>query len=253
LERLDLLLVAYVLDETQAGLYGTSNRLIVAGQLMMFATAQSMAPHLSANFVQGRTDRAKHVLHTVSAWNVTLLWPLFIGLAFGAEPILRLFGPDFTEGVGLVRIFAVSLLVIIGLGVGDTLLLMTGQSRASLVNHTLGLLTMVAMAAVLLPRVGVAGAAWAWAGSRILIRGLAVMQVWRYNGVHGLGPPVVLAAAIALAAYLPTGWLAHRGIDNDLLAIAVHAMTGGLVQAMLCLRFRDTLELDQLVAIVGRR
>ena len=253
LERADLLLVAYFLDETQAGVYGTSNRLIVAGQLMMFATAQSIAPHLSANFVKGRHEQAKQVLHTVSAWNVTLLWPTFIGLAFGAGTVLRLFGEDFTEGALVVQILSISLLVITGLGVGDTLLLMTGRSTASLVNHAIGLATLIVVSAVLLPRVGVIGAAWAWAASRISIRLLAVAQVWRFNGVHGLGFPVVVAAAISVVAYVPAGWLAHGAIDSGVMAIAVHVIVGVTIQLSLCWRFRELLELDQLTTIVRRR
>ena len=253
LERVDVLLVAYILDQAQAGLYGTANRLIVAGQLMMFATAQSMAPHLSANFVKGRHAQAKQVLQTVSAWNVTLLWPMFIGLAFGAPVVLRLFGQDFTEGAVLVQVFAVSLLVIIGLGVGDTVLLMTGRSMASLVNHAIGLAVMIGLAFLLLPRIGVVGAAWAWAASRILIRLLAVLQVWKLNGVHGLGLPVLIAAVISVVAYGPTGWIAHNSISNGVLAVAVHAAVGGVIQLALCLRFRRQLELDQLSAIIRRR
>ncbi len=253
LERLDLLLVAYFLGEAQAGVYGASNRLIVAGQLMMFATAQSMAPHLSAAFGQGRNQEAKRVLHTVSAWNVTLLWPVFLTLAFGADTVLRLFGDEFTAGAALVRIFSLSIMIIIGLGVGDTLLLMTGQSLASLINHVVALSTMVALSALLLPRVGVVGAAWAWAASRILIRSLAVIQVWRSKGVHGLGQPVLVAVLVAAVAYGPTGWLAHALIDNGAAAIVAHLTLGGLLQLLGCLRFRELLELDQLAALVVRR
>ncbi|MDH4277246.1 MAG: lipopolysaccharide biosynthesis protein [Acidimicrobiia bacterium] len=249
LERLDLLLVAYVLGEAQAGVYGAANRLIVAGQLMMFATSQSMAPHLSAAFAQDDNEEAEHVLHTVSAWNVTLLWPVFLTMAFGAETILRLFGDDFTDGTRLVQIFSVALVIIIGLGVGDTLLLMTGRSLASLVNHLLALVTMVGLSLVLLPRVGVVGAAWAWAASRILIRVLAVITVWRTNRVHGLGRSVMVAGLIAFLAYVPTGWLIHRGIDNGVLALGVHVAVGAVIQLVISLRFRELLELDQLLTI----
>ena len=253
LERLDLLLVAYMLGEAQAGLYGASNRLIVAGQLMMFATAQSMAPHLSAAFERDRNDDARHVLHTVSAWNVTLLWPVFLTLAFGAETVLQLFGQGFADGAPLVRILSLALVVIIGLGVGDTLLLMTGRSVASLINHLVALGLMVGLSALLLPRVGVVGAAWAWAASRTVIRVLAVIQVWRSDGVHGLGRPVLVAALIAVLAFVPAGWIAHRWIDNGILAIVAHVVVGGLLQLAGCLRFRDLLELDQLLAIARRR
>ena len=252
LERLDLLLVAYMLGEAQAGLYGAANRLIVAGQLMMFATSQSMAPHLSAAFATEDNDDAQHVLHTVSAWSVTLLWPVFLTMAFGAETILRLFGEGFTDGTRLVQIFSVALVIIIGLGVGDTLLLMTGRSMASLINHILALLTMIGLSMVLLPRIGVIGAAWGWAASRIIIRLLAVITVWRTRRVHGLGAPVLVAGVIAVAAYVPTGWLLHRSIDNGLLAIGAHVAVGALLQIAASLRFRELLELDQLLAI-GRR
>lgn len=250
LERVDLLLVAYFLGEAQAGLYGVSNRLIVAGQLMMFATAQSMAPHLSAHFMQGRLSEARRVLHTISAWSVTLLWPVFLLLIFGADTILRLFGTEFAEGAPLVVILAGAMLIIVGLGVGDTLLLMTGQSMASLVNHAVGLVIMVALAAVLLPQIGVVGAAWSWAISRIVIRALAVFRVWRTQQVHGLGRPVLVAGGIALAAYGPSGLLSHSGVESGILAIAVHVAVGGLLHVALALRFRDVLALDQLRAIV---
>lgn len=254
LERLDLLLVASVLGEAQAGVYGAANRLIVAGQLLMFATAQSMAPHLSAAFAQDDNDGAERVLHTVSAWNVTLLWPVFLTMAFGAETILRLFGDEFTDGARLVQIFSVAMVAIIGLGVGDTLLLMTGRSLASLVNHVLALVTMVGLSMLLLPRVGVVGAAWAWAASRIVIRVLAVIAVWRTERVHGLGRPVLVAGLIAVSAYVPTGWLTHAGIDSGVLAVGAHVALGTLIQIVILLRFRRLLELDRLLTLAaGRR
>jgi O-antigen/teichoic acid export membrane protein len=253
LERLDVLLVAYFLSETEAGLYGASNRLIVAGQLMMYATSQSMAPHLSASFLQGRYADAKSLLNTVTAWNVTLLWPMFLGLAFGADTVLRAFGDGFVDGAPVVRVLALSLLIIIGLGVGDTLLLMTGDSVASLLNHAVALAMMVLTSALLLPRVGLIGAAWAWALSRILIRGLAVIRVWQTSRVHVFGRPVVIAGVIALAAYVPTGLAAHRLIDNGVTAIAAHALGGLTVQLALAARFRNDLEFDQLLMVLARR
>ncbi len=253
LERLDVLLVAYFLTEADAGLYGAAARLILVGQMMMFATGQSMAPHLSANFLTGRFDEAKQVLHTVSGWNVTLLWPAFIGLAFGAETVLQLFGAEFAEGSSIVVLLCIALIIIIGLGVGDTLLLMTGDSMASLINHIAALVVMIATSMLLLPNVGVIGAAWAWALSRILIRGLAVVRVWQTSRVHAFGRPVVVAAAIALAAYLPTGFAMHQLVGNGVVAIALHAIAGLAIQAALVFRYRHELDLDQLQNTLTRR
>ena len=253
LERLDILLVAYFLSAADAGLYGASNRLILAGQLLMYATAQSMAPLLSAAFLQRRYRDAKDLLHTITAWSVLLLWPLLLTLAFGAESVLALFGDGFADAAPVVRVLALALAVIVGLGPGDTLLLMTGNSVASLVNHVAALVVLLAVSVVLLPEVGVIGAAWAWAASRLLLRGLAVTQVWRTTRVHVFGRALALATIAAVVAFVPAGFAAHRLIDNGAVAVAAHLAVGGLVHLALAARFRADLRLDQLLGVVTRR
>jgi O-antigen/teichoic acid export membrane protein len=253
LERSDVLLVAYFLSEADVGLYGVSNRLILAGQLMMYATAQSMAPHLSASFLQGRHDDARKLLNTIVGWNVTLLWPLLITLAFGAETVLGLFGEGFAEGAGVVRVLALSLALVIGLGIGDTLLLMTGDSVASLLNHVVALVALVALSALLLPQIGLVGAAWAWAVSRLLIRGLAVARVWQTTRVHVFGRALGVAVGLATVSFVPTGLVARQLFGDGPLALLVHVAAGSLIHLALVFRFRHVLELEQLMQVLARR
>ncbi len=253
LERLDVLLVAIIVGEVGAGMYGASNRLILAGQLMMIATAQSMAPLLSANFLKGRHEDAQRVLRTISGWNVTLLWPVFICLAFGAKTALSVFGSEFSDASSLVVVLSIAFLVIIGLGIGDTLLVMTGDSMASLINHAIALAVMIGAALTLLPSVGIIGAAWAWALSRITLRALAVARVWHTKRVHALGPPMLTAVLVATVSYVPVGIGARLLFGESVAAVACHVIVGGLIQLGLLTRFRRRLELDQLIATVTRR
>jgi O-antigen/teichoic acid export membrane protein len=253
LERLDVLLVAIIVGEAGAGMYGASNRLILAGQLMMIATAQSMAPLLSANFLKGRNDDAQRVLRTISGWNVTLLWPVFICLAFGARTALSVFGPEFTDAAPLVVVLSLAFLVIIGLGIGDTLLVMTGDAVASLINHAIALAVMIGAALALLPTVGIIGAAWAWALSRVTLRVLAVARVRYTTGVHAIGPPLLTAAAVATVSFVPTGLAARAILGEGPAQVAAHVAVGALIQLTLVLRLRERLEVDQLVATITRR
>ena len=253
LERSDVLLVAVFIGEAGAGLYGASNRLILAGQLMMIATAQSMAPLLSANFLKREHQDAQSVLRTISGWNVIILWPIFIGLAFGAKTALSVFGSEFSEASSLVVVLACAFLVIIGLGIGDTLLMMTGDSVASLINHAISLAIMVGAAIALLPTVGIVGAAWAWAMSRVALRALSVGRVWYTTRVHAFGPQVITAMAITVGAYVPTGIAVRLTLGESVQAVAVHAIVGVVIQLPLLLRFRERLQLDQLVTVIARR
>ncbi len=253
LERLDVLLVAIIIGEVGAGMYGASNRLILAGQLMMIATAQSMAPLLSANFMKGRHEDAQKVLRTISGWNVTLLWPVFICLAFGAKTALSVFGSEFSDASSLVVVLSLAFLLIIGLGIGDTLLVMTGDSVASLINHAIALAVMVAVALTLLPTVGIVGAAWAWAASRVVLRALAVGRVWHTKRVHALGLPILTAMSVAALAYVPTGIMARMVFGESFAAIVLHVAAGAVIQLAMVARFRNVLEIDQLIATVARR
>jgi O-antigen/teichoic acid export membrane protein len=252
LERLDVLLVAILVSEAGAGMYGASNRLILAGQMMMVATAQSMAPMLAANFLKGQLDEAQRVLRTISGWNVTLLWPVFLCLAFGAETALSVFGSEFTEAAPLVVVLSVAFLIITGLGVGDTMLMMTGDSVASLINHAIALAVMLGTAVVLLPNYGIIGAAWAWAASRVLLRLLAVGRVRYTKGIHAMGRPVIVAAAVAIVAYVPTGIVIHD-LLSGWTAVAAHVTVGGAVHLLALTRTHRVLELDQLLGVVAKR
>lgn len=253
LERLDVILVAALLGQADAGLYGASGRLILAGQLLMIAAAQSTAPLLTASFSGGRNQEAETLLRTVTGWNVTLLWPVFICLGFGAPTALSVFGPEFDDGAALVVVLSVAMLAIVAVGGGDTVLVSTGASMASLANHMIALAVMVGSAVVLLPSVGLVGAAWSWALSRLTLRGLAAAHVWRLRRVNALGRPVFLAAGAAICAYVPIGLVVLVTIEPGPLAVAAQVVVGAALHLLLLSRLRSELDLDRFVAVFTRR
>ncbi len=253
LERLDVLLVATLLSAADAGLYGASNRLILAGQLLMMATAQSMAPLLSASFAQRRHADAKVLVGTITSWSVLLLWPLLITLAFGAEPVLAMFGDGFADAADVVRVLAIALAVIVAVGPGDILLLMTGDSVASLINHVAALAVLIVVSLLLLPQIGVIGAAWAWAASRLVLRVSAVARVWRTTTVHAFGRAAAMAALAAAIGFVPTGLVIHQLVEAGLVALGLHIITGGLLYLAAVFLVRRDLELEQLLGVLSRR
>lgn len=251
LERLDLLLVSALVGSAGAGLYSAANRLILAGQMVMVATSQAMAPQLSANFARDDRSSAQSLLQTLVGWQMLLLWPVFVGLVFLADEVLPLFGQDFIDARWLVIILALSLMAVVGIGVGDLVLLMTGSSFSSLVNNSIALVVMVAVSLVLLPEVGVVGAAWAWGSSRICLRSLSTWQVWHRTGVHPFGSQVALSAAVALAAWIPAG-LVSTLVENDLLSVLTMAVVGLVAQGTLCAVLRRPLGIDGIVGLLRR-
>ncbi len=253
LERLDVILVAAILGQADAGVYGAAGRLILAGQLLMIAAAQSTAPLLTASFSADRNDEAQDLLRTVTGWNVTILWPVFICLGFGAPTALAVFGSDFGDGAPVVVALSVTMLVIVALGGGDTVLTSTGASLASLINQIIGLLVLVGSALVLLPLVGLVGAGLAWALTRLTLRGLATYRVWRTHRVIALGRQVGLAAGAATLAYGPIGLALTIATDPGPLPVAVNVIAGGALHLAMLSQLRDELDLDRFLAVFTRR
>lgn len=252
LERLDLLLVSALAGAAAAGSYLAGNRLILAGTMVLMALAQAVAPLVAARLARGEVREAETLVQTLTAWSVLVLWPALALLAIGAGTIVGVFGEDFGGSGSLVVVLALGLAVVAGLGPGDTVLLMTGDSRGSLLNHLAALVTMVVVAVVLIPPFGAIGAAWAWSISRVVLRASAVWRIQRVTGMRCWGPGVSAAALVVTAAYVPVTLVAEA-TAGGVWALAIGAAAGTALLVALAMPFRRLLAIDDLVALVRSR
>lgn len=253
LERLDLLLVSALAGAAAAGSYLAGNRLILAGSMVLLALAQAVAPLVAARLVTGEVDAAGRLVQTLTAWNILVLWPGLVLLATSAGTIIEVFGDGFAGSASIVVVLALGLAVVSGLGPGDTVLLMTGDSRGSLLNHLAALVTMVVVSFALIPFFGAIGAAWAWSLSRIVLRGSAVWRIERVTGMRCWGPPVTIAALVVILAYVPASLVAGAMVHSGFGALLVSAVGGTALFVMLVFMLRDVLAIDELLALVRRR
>jgi O-antigen/teichoic acid export membrane protein len=108
-----------------------------------------------------------------------VLLPLSLIALLGAEVIMSVFGPGYEEGVGLLRIFAVSLLPF-GLVTG-ILTIERVRQRNGLGLLVAGVATGVTIAAdaILIPRLGVHGAGWGWLIGQMLAALIGLLVLMR--------------------------------------------------------------------------
>ena len=77
------------------------------------------------------------------------------------------------------------------------LLLMAGRSRLSLINTGLALATNIIANLVLIPHLGIQGAALAWTLSLAVANGLPAVQMWLLLRIQPFGPRSMRALALA--------------------------------------------------------
>lgn len=130
--------------------------------------------------------RAEHdlpkLMRSAARLAAGVLLPLSLVALIGAAPIMSVFGSDYDDGVGLLRIFAVSLLPF-GLVTG-ILTIERVRQRNGLGLLVVGVATGVTITAdaILIPKLGIHGAGWGWLIGQTLAALIGVLVLMRQGG-----------------------------------------------------------------------
>lgn len=253
IQRADVILVAAVLGPSEAAVYTAATRFVVLGQFVTQALQQVLQPRFTSILVEGDLDVLREVFRTGTAWSVALAWPVYLVIGCAPAVYLSVFGDayDGAEAQAVVMLMVAAMLVAVAAGAVDTLLVMAGRSGLSVVNGVSALVVDVVGCLVLLPVLGVAGAAVAWGAAVLLRNGLAVVQVRRDLGVVASGPAVGLALVLPLLLVaLPVGMTAL--FSGGLLSWGVSVATAAMLYVAGLYRFRRMLRIDVLVTALTR-
>lgn len=240
------LMVGSLMDTAHASIYTASTRYLVAGSVVNMAIIQVIGPKLSELLGSGARQRAMDVYQVATSWLVLMAWPMYLGLAVFAPLLLKVFKPQYVAGASSLEILAVTMLVATGIGPVDMVLLMGGRSFWNLFNVIVALTVNIALSLLLVPRIGIAGAAIAWAGSIVVNNVLPLAEVRAFLKVHPFGRGFPVAAGGALACYGVFGMLLRLTVGPTIPAFVVWAVAATAAYAALLWRFRDRVELELL-------
>lgn len=197
IQRLDIVLVAALRSPTEAAIYTAATRFVALGQFGVQAIQQVLQPKFTALLAAREEASLRDVYQVSTAWSMAVAWPLYVGV--GAVPLvyLSVFGSTYAEeGATVVLLMAGAMMFGIATGPADTLLLMSGRSGLSLFNSLVALALDVVLCLVLIPEMGITGAAVAWAVAVVTRSLLAVLQARFFLGMFSFGR----AAAVVLLA-----------------------------------------------------
>ncbi len=179
-----------------------------------------IAPVVSEALHVKDRDRVRYNLALVTRWVVTASLPIAVTVIVLRAEILRLYGGAFAAGTATVVILAFGNLVVGCLGLTPYVVAMSGRSRLFLLNNVGAALLNIALGVVLVPRVGIAGAAIAVLVSVTVFQVALTVEAWFLERVHpftrALAKPVAAAlvmagAEAALYAFAPGGTAARAG------------------------------------------
>jgi O-antigen/teichoic acid export membrane protein len=180
----DLLLLGVLGNATEVGIYRAVT--LVATQVTIGLTVanEALAPQV-ARLHQAK-DRAglQALLKRVLGW-LTLSGVVLAGICilFGQEIIVIVFGKAYAGGATALAILACGALISVAAGTGAVLLNMSGHERDVLRIFAVSAVVNVAANIVMIPLLGMTGAAIATVGCQLFTNGLLVYFVRRRLGL----------------------------------------------------------------------
>jgi len=250
--RVDVVLVAALAGPAEAAVYAAASRLLLVGSVGVASIQQALQPHLGRVAASGDTARMILLYRQATAWNVACSWPIFLVLAGAAPAVTELLGDGYSDAAVPLTVLALSMLFATFAGPVDMVVLMAGRSRWSMVNAAVALVTDVLLLLLLVPRFGIAGAAWAWAAAIVVRNLLPLVQVRR---LLGTGPAsrasIAAGGAAALLVGLPVAAVGAV-TEHSALPTVLAAATGAVAYLAALWGLRGPLQLAAFRGMLSR-
>lgn len=211
------------------GIFAIANQVTLLGSMFHNAVVASSMPLFAQLSDRGDETGMQHLYRTTSKWTYALNLPLFLVLVMFPEAILSLFGEGFRDGAPALAIMAFAGLANAATGTSGAILDMAGYTSLKLLNSGAALGIGLALNLVLIPQIGLMGAAIALAASTATLNGLRLGEVWlllKLSPYDRLFLKPTAAAALAVIGGLGAAWVARLASGLVVSAIAGIAALG---------------------------
>jgi O-antigen/teichoic acid export membrane protein len=241
---IDVLILAALRPDAQVGVYAAVSRTVAAGTFVLQAVRLAVAPQISSLLATNDRSGAQDVFRAGTAWLVAVSWPVYIVLAVFAPVVLRAFGAEFVQGQHALQILALAMLVDMSTGNISTVLLMGGKSTWNLINTGMAVVVNVVLNLILIPHLGIAGAAYAWAASIVLENAAALIEVEVLLDLHPFGAGYAIVVTAAVACFAAGGMGVRSILGPTTAALLATIVLGGAVYVLVVWRYRAPLQLS---------
>lgn len=184
LTNTDVLVVSLYMGPADVGVYYAVVKVLALVSFVPFAVTAASAHKFAQYNTLGDAARLESFVRDTVRWT---FWPALaatLALLAVGKPLLWLFGPDFTDGYPLLFILVIGLMARAMVGPVDRVLNMLGQQNACAAVYAGAFALNLVLNFTLIPRFGLAGAAWA-TSTALIVESILLFFVARSRlGLH---------------------------------------------------------------------
>lgn len=244
LDWVDVLVVAALRTPAEAGVYAVASRCIQAGRVVDRAVRVAAAPTISWHLARREHVEASRLHLDITRVAVLISWPFYLTLAVMGPAVLAIFGPSFRRGAFVVGLLGLVMMVVVSAGMLQSILLMGGRSTWQVYNKGVALALSVVGNLLLVPRIGISGAAVTWAAVVAVDTAIAAWLVHSRMGVHLMPHRLLRAGLVPVGVFGTGGLLLRLALGTSILDLLVYLGVLLPVYAVVVWRWWRVLELD---------
>jgi O-antigen/teichoic acid export membrane protein len=213
LGQADKIVMGYYLSARLVGIYSVALALVGLVPIALQSVNQIFLPVIAELHTTGNTALLQQLFSTLTKWIFVVTFPLALTIMAFAGPLMRIFGPDFQAGATALTVGAAGQLINCAVGSVGFLLLMSGNQMQLIKIQAASAAVMIVLTFVLVPRIGLIGAAIATTASVVMTNLWALGSVRRRLGlfpyhsgyVKLLGPAIISTTVVLVLAQISIG------------------------------------------------
>ena len=183
LTNADVLMVGFYMTPHDVAIYFATVKTLALVHFVYFAVKAGVAQRYAQFTHGGDHDKLEQFARDTVSWT---FWPSLamavVVLALG-KPMLSLFGPGFDEGFAFLFVLVIGVVARASVGPTESLLTMSGHQNICAAVYAATLALNIALNVVLIPTLGLWGAAIATAGAMVFEASALSFTVWRKLGI----------------------------------------------------------------------
>gem|GEM_PF-1261201 len=213
MQRLDVIILSWlVTDNTEVGFYAAASRLIVSSLFFIGASATLLYP-MMGTLIKNDREKARFLYRKASLY--LAVFSVFVAVSFyvAAPFIVRiLYGDGYAQSIVVLR-FLCWFIPLNALGLmGSTILMVGGEVWRVVLANVVALVVMVGAEFILIPFMGIQGAAIGLVAAEIIPLVVYTVEVIR---IFGFQLPVAKIAGVVVAAVLSLSVYTLAGFESE--------------------------------------
>ena len=172
---IDILMLGYLSDTTNVGMYHPIDRTAGLVRMILFAFAGIFAPIFSEKYFNNDLNGMSNALKSSTKSILFFSTPIFIFLFVFSQPMLLLFGSEFNNSLSL-KVLLIGIFAQTIFGLGSSTLTMSGYTLYNLFNVSIALIINIVLNFQLIPSMGILGAAFSTTVSLIILSILRLIE-----------------------------------------------------------------------------